>query len=276
VNAASGRAIMHWFGAEQRGLALGLRQTAVTAGGAVAAVVLPAVEDAGGTKWALAALGLGCLATAALSAALLREGVRPVPDVATHALEPLRDVELWKLAGGSALLAAPQICLVGFFVVFLHERRGWSTGSAALLFALVGILGSVARVLAGRRSDVIGSRVTLMRAIAVGLAAAVAASAAAVGAPMGLLVAALVVAATLSMSWNGLAFTAVAELAGHARSGAALGFQQTILFVVGAVLPIPFAAVVAETSWQTAIALSALGPLAAWGVLRSVRETIRR
>ena len=26
VNAASGRAIMHWFGAEQRSLALGLRQ----------------------------------------------------------------------------------------------------------------------------------------------------------------------------------------------------------------------------------------------------------
>ncbi len=38
VNAASGRAIMHWFGAEQRGLALGLRQTSVTAGGAAAAL----------------------------------------------------------------------------------------------------------------------------------------------------------------------------------------------------------------------------------------------
>jgi sugar phosphate permease len=276
VNAASGRAIMHWFGAEQRGLALGVRQTAVTAGGAVAALVVPAVEDVGGTEWALAALGLGCLATAALSGALLREGLRPAPDAATHALDPLRDVELWKLAGGSALLVAPQICLVGFLVVFLHERREWSTGSAALLFALLGILGSVARVLAGRWSDVIRSRVVPLRAIAVALAGAVAASAAAVGAPTGLLVAALVVAATLSMSWNGLAFTAAAELAGHARSGAALGFQQTVLFVVGAVLPIPVAAVVAETSWQVAFALVALAPLAAWGVLRSVRETIRR
>jgi hypothetical protein len=104
----------------------------------------------------------------------------------------------------------------------------------------------------------------------------VAAAAAAVGAPIGLLVAALVIAATLSMSWNGLAFTAAAELAGHARSGAALGFQQTILFVVGAVLPIPFAVVVAETSWQAAFALVAVTPLAAWGVLRSVRETIPR
>jgi hypothetical protein len=115
-----------------------------------------------------------------------------------------------------------------------------------------------------------------MRAIALGLAGAVAASAAAVGAPIALLVAALAVAGTLAMSWNGLAFTAAAELAGPARSGAALGFQQTILFVVGAVLPILFATLVAGTSWQTAIALLALAPLAAWGVFRSVRETIRR
>ena len=161
-------------------------------------------------------------------------------------------------------------------MVFLHERRDWSTASAALVFASVGILGSVARVLAGRWSDVIRSRVAPLRAIAVALAGAVAAAAAAVGAPIGLLVAALVIAATLSMSWNGLAFTAAAELAGHARSGAALGFQQTILFVVGAVLPIPFAVVVAETSWQAAFALVAVAPLAAWGVLRSVRETIPR
>ena len=165
-------------------------------------------------------------------------------------------------AGGSALLAAPQICLVGFLVVFLHERD-WSTASAALLFASVGILGS--QECAGRWSDVIRSRVVPLRAIAVALAGAGGCGGSGRGA-IGLLVAALVIAATLSMSWNGLAFTAAAELAGHARSGAAPGFQQTILFVVGAVLPIPFAVVVA-TSWQAAFALVAVAPLAAWGVL---------
>lgn len=276
VNAASGRAIMHWFGPEQRGLALGVRQTSVTAGGAAAALVIPVIESAGGTAWALAALGIGCLGAATLSAGLLREGPRPVPDVASHALEPLRDGRLWKLAGGSALLGAPQICLVGFLVVFLHERRDWSPGSAALLFALLGILGSVARILAGRWSDVIRSRVVPLRVIAVGLGIAVVASAAAVGAPIGLLVATLVVTGTLSMSWNGLAFTAAAELAGHARSGVALGLQQTILFVTGALLPIPFAAIVAGTSWQAAFALLAAAPLAAWAVFRSLRETIPR
>ena len=41
VNAASGRAIMSWFGARELGLALGIRQTAIPIGGALGAGVLP-------------------------------------------------------------------------------------------------------------------------------------------------------------------------------------------------------------------------------------------
>ena len=41
VNAASGRAVMGWFAAEERGLALGIRQSAVPIGAAIAAGTLP-------------------------------------------------------------------------------------------------------------------------------------------------------------------------------------------------------------------------------------------
>jgi sugar phosphate permease len=273
VNAASGRAVMHWFRPEERGLALGVRQTSVTIGGAIAALTLPPIERAGGTAWAIAALGLGCLAAAIVAAALLREGPRSVPEIEGHALEPLRDSRLWRLSGGSALLLAPQVCLVGFLVVFLHEWRAWSAASAAALLALLQMLGAASRILAGRWSDIVRSRILPLRVIAIALAAAVGATAAVVSAPIVALVAVLVVAGTLSMSWNGLSFTATAELAGSARSGAALGFQQTVLFVVGAVLPIPFAALVAATSWQAGFALLAVAPLAAWGALRAVRES---
>jgi sugar phosphate permease len=274
VNAASGRAVMHWFAREQRGLALGLRQTSVTIGGAVAALALPPIDSAWGTTGALLALGLGCLGAAALAAVLLREGPNPVPEVGSRALEPLRDRRLWQLSGGSALLLAPQVCLVGFLVVFLHERRGWSAAAAAALLAVLQIFGSVGRVLAGRWSDAVRSRIVPLRLIALALAAAVGVTAAVVGAPISLLVAVLLVAGTLSMSWNGLSFTATAELAGHARSGAALGFQQTVLFVVGALLPIPFAAFVASTSWGAAFAVLAVAPLAAWAALGAIRESI--
>ena len=43
VNSASGRAVMQWFPAAERGLALGVRQTAIPLGGLIAAVVLPAL-----------------------------------------------------------------------------------------------------------------------------------------------------------------------------------------------------------------------------------------
>jgi len=41
VNAASGRAVMSWFGRDERGFALGVRQSALPIGGFLSAVVLP-------------------------------------------------------------------------------------------------------------------------------------------------------------------------------------------------------------------------------------------
>ncbi len=65
VNAASGRAVMGWFPLRERGLALGVRQTAIPIGGATAAAGLPWLASAGGTR--LAFLVLGCSASAARS-----------------------------------------------------------------------------------------------------------------------------------------------------------------------------------------------------------------
>ncbi|MGH3002617.1 MAG: MFS transporter, partial [Gaiellaceae bacterium] len=74
VQSASGRAVMHWFGAEQRGLALGLRQTAIPLSGFVVSLVLPPVVAAGGVRWGFASMGLACLAGAAVGGLVLREG----------------------------------------------------------------------------------------------------------------------------------------------------------------------------------------------------------
>ena len=45
------------------------------------------------------------------------------------------------MAFGSALLVAPQMCLVGFTVVFLHDSRGLSAGAAAVVLATIQLLG---------------------------------------------------------------------------------------------------------------------------------------
>ena len=104
------------------------------------------------------------------------------------------------------------------------------------------------------------------------IAAALVVVAALAGGPVWLLVPALAVAGGLSMAWNGLSFTTAAELAGARRSGAALGFQQTVLSGAGVAAPVLFAASVSATSWTLAFGLAAVFPVAGWLVLGALRD----
>jgi hypothetical protein len=70
------------------------------------------------------------------------------------------------------------------------------------------------------------------------------------------------------MSWNALSFAAAVELAGHGRSGLAIGLQQTFLNVPGAAYPALFGALIAATSWRAGFFVVALFPLAGRRVLR--------
>jgi MFS family permease len=170
-----------------------------------------------------------------------------------------------------ALFVTAQIATTGFLVLFLHEHRGVSTHAAAGVLAGINVLSIGARVGAGRWSDRMRARLRPVGLIGLTLAAATVAVAALVDAPLALLIPALVVAGVLSMSWNGLAFAAAAEAAGPTRTGAALGFQQTLLGVAIAGVP-PAFAVIAAGSWRLAFALSAIGPLLGVLALRAVPE----
>jgi MFS family permease len=268
VNAASGRAVMQWFGAHERGLALGVRQTAIPLGGFVAAVVLPAFALEGALFF-LAAL---CLVGAALGFAILRE--RPIADDAeTMAVgQALRDGRLWRLCAGSSLYLVAQLAVTGFVVLFLHDHRGLSDGEAAAVLAGVQILAAAFRIGAGRWSDVRGSRLVPLLLVGLGSSLTLALATALLDAPHALLIAAFVLAGGFAMAWNGLSFTTAAEIAGAGRSGAALGLQQTALAAGGAALPPAFAAVVDASSWRIAFALAAVFPLAGVLTLRPLRR----
>jgi MFS family permease len=270
VNAASGRAVMSWFSPAQRGLALGIRQTAVPLGGAAAALVLPPVAAAGGTRAALLCLAAGCLATALAGAFGLREAPLDTDEVLGDLGHPLRDVRIWYLSVGSGLLVAAQTSILAFTVLFLHGERGLSAGAAAGLLAVMQVLGASLRIASGRWSDRVGRRIGPLLRLAFALAFSLGLSAALTGAALWLLVPALVLAGALSQSWNGLSFTAAAELAGRTRSGAALGFQQTALAFGGSITPPLFASVVEASSWGAGFGLAAVLPVLGAMVLRRV------
>jgi len=272
INAASGRAVIGWFRDEQRGLALGVRQTAVPIGGATAAAALPWLASGGSPAHAFLALGVGCLTGATVAAALVREPPAQDGPALVEVGRPFRDLRNWLLAGGSGLFVIAQIGVTSYAVLFLHQHRGLSPHAAALVLASMNVLGIGARIASGRWSDHLHARIAPLRMLGTWITVGTAAVALLVDAPLTALVPALIVAGVLSLSWNGVAFTAAAEGAGLARSGAALGFQQTVLGVIVAASVPAFAALVAATSWRTAFAASALCPLAGVLVLLRVPE----
>jgi MFS family permease len=267
VNSASGRAVMHWFAPGERGLALGIRQAAIPIGGFAGAVALPTLVSAWGVHAAFAALAANCVVWAALAGVVLRER-RLDEEIAEQFVSPLRDLRMWLLCSASALAFAGQLAIMGFVVLFLHDARGFSTPHAALVLAAVQLGGIVIRIVVGRRSDRDHRRVPLFRTLCTALAFSLAVAAALVHGPTFLLVPVLVVAGVLGMSWNGLSFTAAAEAAGPRRSGAAIGFQQTVLGVAGIIIPIAFAAAVSGASWRFGFFAAAACALAGAALLR--------
>jgi sugar phosphate permease len=273
VNSASGRAVMHWFPAHERGLALGLRQTAIPIGGALGALTLPAVNGAGGLEASFGFLGAVCLVSAAVAAVAVRETGEPVLELDAEDVEwSLRDSRLWVLSGGSGLYLFAQISLTGFLVLFLHDVHGLGQGAAAAVLAALQVGAVVTRISAGRISDAMQARVRPLRWIGLASGAGVLLTAVVTNAPVSVVVPVMVVAGAISMAWNGLSVTAAAELAGRSRSGAAIGFQQTMLAVIGVLVPVGFAYVVEATSWRTGFALASIGPLLGWYLLGRLAE----
>jgi sugar phosphate permease len=269
VNAASGRAVLGWFEERQRGFALGIRQTAVPLGGTLAALALPPIAGEWGVRGGLIALAIGCFAAAAAGLVGLREAPAEEEEL-DDLVHPLKDERIWRLSVGSGLILGAQACILGFAVLFLHGERGLSTAQAGAVLAITQVVGGALRIAAGRWSDHVRARLRPLRQLSTALAVSLVVTAILTNAPLGLLLPALAVAGALSLSWNGLSFTATAEIAGRARSGAALGFQQTALSVASTAAPPVFAAIVDAGSWSLGFGLAALFPLAGLAVIRGV------
>lgn len=276
IHAASGRLILGWFAARERGLAMGIRQTGQPLGVGLAALVLPPLA-VGGIGPALAALGLGCLVTAALIGLVVRDPPRPPADAGAPTRTPYRRPFLWRIHAASALLVIPQFAVAVFAFDYLVNALGWSITDAGLVLAGTQLAGAATRLVAGWWSDRVGSRLGPMRIVAVliGLAMTLLAALALVGAALA--VGALMFAAAVTTTPNGLAFTAVAERAGSRWAGRALGIQNTFQNVVATLVPTPLALLIGAagggaTGYALAFAAVVAFPFVAAAVIPAGQE----
>lgn len=266
VHASSGRLIMGWFADRERGLAMGLRQTAQPLGVALAGLVLPVLAAARISR-AVLFLAVFSLFAAVLVAVLVHDPQRAGAGAGTagHAGSPYRTPVLWRIHAASALLIVPQFTIATFALVFLTGAHHWAPTGAGRVLAAGQLGGAAARLAAGWWSDRAGSRLRPMRAVTLVIAVTVAVLAAT--AHSGAAVAALLTAAVATASPNGLAFTSVAEHAGRSWSGRALGIQNTAQNAVGSVTPPAMAALITSIGYGPAFAAIIFFPLLAAAVV---------
>eukprot|EP01035_Chromulina_nebulosa_P005679 gene5679-7702_t len=153
VNGSSGRAIMGWFRENERGFAMSIRQTAVPLGGGLGALVLPSLALAFGFS-AVFGLLAGASALSALLAwrwlhepPMAGEGHVVSSDVVGPA--PLRNIEVWRIATAIGLLCFPQVAVLTFASVFLHDFAGLGTAAISASLAAVQVGAMVMRIWSG-------------------------------------------------------------------------------------------------------------------------------
>ncbi len=260
VNAASGRVVLGWFTASERGLAMGIRQTAQPIGVGIAAATLPAIGHRSGFAPALALPAVLCLVAALLVMLVVVDPPRPARTAAAAA-SPYREgpaTTLVRLHSASALLVAPQFVAATFAVTFLVSEHGWSPVAAGQLVAVVQVVGAAGRIAAGVWSDRVGNRMGPMRIVAV--VAMLTMVAWGLGGSSWLSVAALVAALVVTVTDNGLGFTATAELAGPFWAGRALGVQNTGQNIVAMMTAPVFGALITAFGYPAALLVAAVFP----------------
>ncbi|ADG14453.1 major facilitator superfamily MFS_1 [Paraburkholderia atlantica] len=309
VNGSSGRAVMAWFREGERGLAMSIRQTAVPAGGGLGALVLPVLASHFGFASAYAVLALACAITAWFAWRWLHEpahaddtsavkGARATAAASGRSVDvsnviapppmrsPLRDIAIWRVALGAGALCVPQIAVITFGTVFLHDfgRAGVFAISATMAAVQTGA--AIARVWSGAWTDRRGNRRAYMRAcslltavlfvllaLATGIVGMHRAGAVALFALM------IVLGGVSASAWHGVAFTELASLAGTRRAGTALAMGNTCVFLTLFVTPLAIPPLLSIGAWPlvwtvaSACALLALPVFPRAASTRAMRAT---
>lgn len=275
------RAIVDWFPNRHRGLAMGIKQTGVALAGAIMGLVVPPLALGLGWRGALAAIGWFTVGAGLASWLIYREQADAHHQQSgAKATGPsfralLLNRNLLLLSGTSLCLAAVQLSVIGFMVLFLKERLGYDTAFAGQLLAITQTAGVAGRIGWGLLSDAyFGSqRKAEMMLITAGAAlSAIGFTLVSPGVPIWVLWLLLIVTGLSAVGWNGINMIFVAELAGRRASATAAGFNLSFSYI-GIILGPPLFGLLVDASGSYAPAFVAAGciGLVALGLVSQIR-----
>jgi sugar phosphate permease len=260
VNAASGRVVMGWFPVQERGLAMGTRQTAQPLGVAIAALVLPSLAHAHGVRIALL-VPAACCALAALAVVLLVADPPRAPRAAGAPAAPSPYRGSWQLVRvhfASSMLVVPQFAVAAFTLVYLVGQRHWDPAVAGRMIFGFQVAGALGRVASGVWSDRVGSRLRPMRQLAVTSALLMGLLSLGAWAHAWWIIVGFALGAVVTVADNGLGYVSVAELAGTEWAGRALGVQNTAQNVAAVATAPLLAAIIGDSRYGLGFAVVAI------------------
>ena len=227
-------AIIRTFPPERRGVVLGLRQMAVPAGGALAALLLPSLARLGGLR----------LAFAVPAAVVLVSGIAFAAAVGGR-----EEVERPSSGGRRLPAGLTRVMVVGgLYVTALAGVMAYTAGAARdaglserqaeTVLAAVGVSAAAARVVCGRVADGSFGTRRVATLVQLGLLGTMAALAFPLALRAGFAVALLaaVPLAFGTLGFNGIVYLLAGEIAGLADAGAAVGAAAAGVLLVGAVI----------------------------------------
>ncbi len=243
INQASTKGIMLWFNSKTRATAMGMKQTGVTLGGAVAAALIPGMVLLYNWRICFFVIG-GAILITALFAMFYKERPDTYQDtdqdpvikikqntgskkiISTLLFNPVLFIVIIILP----FLAFSQISFVTFMVLYLHEELGFSVQMAGTCLTVAMIAGTAGRIVWGLVSDRVfgGGRIVPLLIISL-IGAASVFSFASLSNTVSLYIFFLLsglVGFTL-IGWNAVIMILAAELAGPELAGSSLGIIAT-------------------------------------------------
>jgi sugar phosphate permease len=292
INQVSTKGIMYWFSARFRATAMGIKQTGVTLGGAIVAVLLPVLTVAYSWRLGVLVIGILMLVMAFLSLIFYKE--RPVlpaegaSNVAPTSKKGQKEGSLLKVMSNPVLLilclitplmAFGQTGIASFLMLYLEEDLNFSVGLAGGCLTVAMVAGTVGRIGWGIISDRLFAGDRIIPLIILSVIAFIGALGTAFlskGSPVWLPFFWSILMGGTFIGWNAVLITLAAELAGKELAGSIMGILITIAWI-GIIIGPPVFGYIADSfgyywSW---LLIAVFGLLSAVGFLYVLRLSKR-
>ncbi len=281
INPSTTKAIISWFSARGRATAFGVKQSGVTAGAAIAAIMLPSLCLSLGMRNAIFIVGIVVMVLAILCYALNRDV--PLPTVVKdgkrdegrgirHVITN-RNIILLSLA--NLLYSSLQLSVSTYLVLYLKEKLLISVVMAGTYLATAQLCAGGGRVVWGIISDhLFGGRRKIVLVI-IGIITTVttlAMAALTVNTPRWLLLVSVALIGLSVLGRHGVSMIFVAEMAGKELAGTASGVLATIAYM-GIILGPPAFGHIVDTTGSYSIAwlIFGIASALATGILQLIR-----